>query len=245
MLDFAGIVDNSTVDYPGKICAVIYLCGCDFRCPFCHNREVVFNDQNVCKKVSVDEIVEQIKSNFLIDGVVITGGEPLMQNDTIELISKLKGVKMIKLDTNASYPEMLEKVICMTDFVAIDVKAPFEKYGLAIGSSNDAKIVENVKRSMSILKNSNIPKEARTTIVPGINDSEEDMIKMCEIVKSGGFELYTVQQFRPANTLNPEYEKVPSPSTEEMRSLAIIAKKNLPDIRVRVVTLANGFEDIS
>ena len=245
MLDFAGIVDNSTVDYPGKASAVIYLCGCDFRCPFCHNREVVFNDQSVCKKVSVDEIVEQIKNNFLIDGVVITGGEPLMQNDTIELISKLKGVKMIKLDTNASYPEILEKVIGMIDFVAIDVKAPFEKYGLAIGSSNDSKTIENVKRSMNILKSSNVPKEARTTIVPGINDSEEDMIKMCEIVKSGGFELYTVQQFRPANTLNPEYEKVPSPSTEEMKKLAIIAKKNLPDIRVRVVTLANGFEDIS
>lgn len=244
MLDFAGIVDNSTVDYPGKICAVIYLCGCDFRCPFCHNKEVVFNDKNVCKKVSVDEIVEQIKNNFLIEGVVITGGEPLIQGDAVELIKKLKGVKLLKLDTNASFPDILEKVIDTLDFISIDVKAPFEKYGLAIGSSNASEIIKNVQRSMNILNSNNVQKEARTTIVPGINDSEEDMIKMCEIVKSGGFGLYTVQQFRPANTLDPEYEKVPSPSSEKIRQLGKIAKKHLKDTRVRIATIEHGFEDI-
>ncbi len=245
MLDFAGIVDNSTVDYPGKLSAVIYLCGCDFRCPFCHNREVVFNDLNVCKKYDVDSIVEEIRNNFLIEGVVLTGGEPLMQSDSIELLTKLKGVKFLKLDTNASYPEALEKAIGLVDFIAIDVKAPYEKYGLAIGVEDDSAIVENVKKSMIILKGADVKKEARTTIVPKINDLEEDMIKMCGIVKSGGFELYTIQQFRPANTLDPMYQAVPSPDVEQMRILGKIAKENLPNVKIRISTIEHGFENIS
>ncbi|MBU3904754.1 MAG: anaerobic ribonucleoside-triphosphate reductase activating protein [Nanoarchaeota archaeon] len=244
MLDLAGIVDNSTIDYPGKISAVIYLCGCDFRCPFCHNREVVLNDPMVCKKAEVDEIVEEINNNFLIEGVVITGGEPLMQADTVELIIKLKGVKKLKLDTNASFPNVLEKVIGMLDFVAIDVKAPYDKYGLAIGTSNFSEIVKNVQRSMVILKSSDVSKEARTTIVPGINDSEEDMVQMCDIVKSGGFEMYSLQQFRPANTLDPSYGDMKSPSVEIMRKLGQTAKKLLPTIKVRISTIEHGFEDV-
>jgi len=244
MLNFAGITDNSMVDYPGKMSAVIYLCGCDFRCPFCHNKEIVLNDETACKSIEMEDILPVIKDNFLIGGIVVTGGEPLIQEETLKLIEMLKEIKPVKLDTNGSYPDRLEKALPMLNFVAIDIKAPYEKYGLAIGISDVTKIIESVKKSISLLKSSSVNKEARTTIVPKINDSEEDMVKMCEIIKDVGFEIYTLQQFRPKNTLDPMYEAVPSPSHENLKKLAMIAKKNLPNVRIRLATIENGFEDI-
>ena len=83
MLNFAGIVDSSTIDYPGKVVAVVYLCGCDFRCPFCHNKDIVLSSDS-CKKLEIKEIIDKLKENFLIEGVCITGGEPLLQEDTVE-----------------------------------------------------------------------------------------------------------------------------------------------------------------
>jgi len=245
MLDFAGIVDSSTIDYPGKHAAVIYLCGCDFRCPFCHNREVVFNDPKVCKKSTIEEIVQKIKENYLVEAVVITGGEPLLQEESLELLKTLKnlGIK-IKLDTNGSYPDRLANIINILDFISIDIKAPIEKYGLAIGVSDSRKIIENVEKSWKLVKDAKILKEGRTTIVPGINDSEEDIVKITELVLKGGFNIYTLQQFRPKNTLDPKYEDKSSPDIEQMRSLGKIAKKYLPDCRVRIATLEYGFEDI-
>lgn len=245
MLNFAGIVDSSTIDYPGKIVAVLYLCGCDFRCPFCHNKDIVLDSES-CKKTPAEDIIQQLEENFLIDGVCITGGEPLLQEETIDLIRKLKNTRLsIKLDTNTSYPERLAKVIDMVDYIAIDVKAPIEKYGLATGLSDTSKIIESFKKSLEILKSSNIPIEARTTVVPGINDTEEDIIKICNMIANYDFNIYTLQQFRPKNTLDPGYEDKKSPTVEHMRNLAKIAKKYLPNTRVRVGTLEHGFEDVS
>lgn len=246
MLNFAGIVDSSTIDYPGKVVAVVYLCGCDFRCPFCHNRDIVLNPEKFCKKIEIDDIVKQLEENFLIQGVCITGGEPLLQGETIDLIKKLKKTRLlVKLDTNTSYPEKLAEVINFVDYVAIDLKAPIEMYGLATGLSNTTEIIESLKKSLIILKNSKVSKEARTTIVPGINDKEEDIAKIANIVSEHGFDIYTLQQFRPKNTLDPEYENKESPSVEHMRKLGTVAKKILSNTRVRVGTLKHGFEDIS
>ncbi len=244
MLNFAGIVDSSTIDYPGKIVAVVYLCGCDFRCPFCHNKDIVLDPES-CKKLEAEEIIRQLKENFLIEGVCITGGEPLLQEEAIDFIKALKNTKLlVKLDTNMSYPDRLASVINHLDFIAVDIKAPIEKYGLAIGLSDANKIVESLRKSLEILKSSKVPKEARTTIVPGINDTEEDIAEIAKIVADTGFDVYSLQQFRPKNTLDPEYEDKPSPSTELMQNLGKVAKKYLPNSRVRVATMEHGFQDV-
>jgi len=241
MIDFAGIVDNSMVDYPGKSCAVIFLYGCNFRCPFCHNKDIVTGD--ICKKVNIEDIVKQLVNNFLVEAVCITGGEPLAQDEIIKLIAYIrKNTPLeIKLDTNGSYPEKLERVLPALGFVSIDIKAPFEKYDKAIGVES-AYIIPKLQKTLEILKTVKFRKEARTTIVPGINDSEEDVIKMATIVNDNKFDMYTLQQFRPINTLDPKYMDILSPSLEQMRILGKVAKSILPQTRVRIVTLEKGYE---
>lgn len=243
MINFAGIVHHSTVDYPGKNCAVIYLGGCDFRCPFCHNKELVIGE--ISRNVDVGEIMDQLVNNFLIEGVCITGGEPLMQEETVKLIAVLRKNTplLIKLDTNGSYPERLERVLPALSFVSMDIKAPFDKYSKAIGVDSTY-IIDKIKQSLAILKKSKFKKEARTTIVPGINDSEEDVAKIATIVAESKFDLYTLQQFRPKNTLDVEYENIPSPSVDKMRALGKLAKNLLPDVKVRISTFEHGFESI-
>ena len=241
-MKIAGIVDNSTIDYPGKNCAVIYLCGCDFRCPWCHNKQLVLEDPEMCKEVNIKDVIKRINENFLIDGVCITGGEPLMTLEGLVLIKALKANRsIVKIDTNGSYTDNLAKILDSVDFISMDIKAPFEKYSQAIGVSDAYIIIENVKKSLELLKKVKTLKEARTTIVPGLNDSEEDMEKLSQIVKDHKFNLYTLQQFRPKNTIDPAFEAIPSPSYEQMKKLGQLAKKNL-GIRVRIATSEHGFE---
>lgn len=247
-INFAGIVDNSTIDYPEKLSAVVYLCGCPYRCPWCQNAELVFNEGN-CKPTGIDEIIDQLKENFLIQAVCVTGGEPLMQKETIEF---LKGIKsetdlLLKIDSNGFFPERLKKALPLLDFFTTDVKAPpNERYGEVVGLPDQwQKIVERVEKSLDILKKWEHQKEARTTIVPGLIDKKEDIEKIAKLVDDVGFTLYTLQQFRAERTLDPEYEKVQSPSLELMQELGTIAKKHLSKTKVQIVTQQNGFEEIT
>ena len=241
---FAGIVDNSTLDFPGKVSAVVYLCGCPYRCPWCHNPELV--KEEGCEEIEIDNIVVGLKENFLIDAVCVTGGEPLMQENTIELLKSIKeNTKLLlKIDHNGFYPDKLREALKYLDFFTTDVKAPLnEKYGKVTGLSGWEEVVKRVKQSHEILKQWNGKKEARTTIVPGLHD-EDDVREIAKIVKDVGFEFYILQQFRPNKTLDPDFEKKKSPSLEEMRKLGKIAKEILPDIMVKIVTQENGFEEI-
>ncbi|MCD6477026.1 MAG: anaerobic ribonucleoside-triphosphate reductase activating protein [Candidatus Aenigmarchaeota archaeon] len=242
MLNFAGIVDSSTIDYPGKHCAVIYLCGCNFRCPYCHNKDLVIKNERFCKTVEISEIVDKIKANYLIDAVVITGGEPLLQKDTIKLIDMLKSTKLpVKIDTNLSFPDMLKTVINRLDFISVDIKADLDNYISVVNANID---IDKIKKSLEILKQADIKKEARTTIVPGLTDSKELIEKIGYIVRDVGFDYYTLQQFRPKNTLDPKYENIEATSYEKMMELGKLAKKILPNTIVRIATLKNGFEEI-
>ena len=244
---FAGIVDHSTLDYPGKSAAVLYLCGCPLRCPWCQNRELVLEGEN-CREVEIDFIMEKLKENFLVDAVSITGGESLMQQETLELLKRIKSDTklLLKIDTNSYFPEMLGNSLPYLDLLTTDIKAPLdERYGRVTGLPDHwEKIVSRVKKSLSILKGWDKKKEARTTIVPGLIDSREDIEEIARVVSDTGFSLYTLQQFRAGGTLDLAYEKVRSPSPELMRELGKAAKKHLPDTKVQIVTEKNGFEEI-
>jgi len=246
-INFAGIVDNSTIDYPKKLSAVVYLCGCPYRCPWCQNAELVLNGGN-CKPTGIDEIIDQLKKNFLIQAVCITGGEPLMQRETIGL---LKGIKsetdlLLKIDSNGYFPERVKEALPLLDFFTTDVKAPLdERYGEVVGLPDQwQKIVERVKKTLDILKRGDHQKEARTTIVPDLIDKKEEIIEIAKLVDEVGFTLYTLQQFRAERTLDPGYERIQSPSPELMRELGRAAKKHLPETKVQIVTQQNGFEEI-
>ncbi|PKP61070.1 MAG: anaerobic ribonucleoside-triphosphate reductase activating protein, partial [Candidatus Altiarchaeales archaeon HGW-Altiarchaeales-1] len=126
-INFAGIVDYSSVDFPGHVCAVIYLCGCPYRCPWCQNADVALANPEVCREMEISEIIKNLKENFIIDAVTITGGEPLMQNETFELCLRIKNETnlLLKIDHNGFYPETLQKFLPLLDFIGLDIKAPF------------------------------------------------------------------------------------------------------------------------
>ena len=155
-----GITELSTVDYPGHVASVLYLCGCPYRCPFCQNFALL--DKKNCQEVESNKIVEKILENRpLINGVCITGGEPLQQLEgTIEICRALKEADMdVKLDTNGFYPEKVEQILKLVDCIAMDIKAPFEgdKYAKAAGRQDGEEIVERVSVIGLSLKMSSTP----------------------------------------------------------------------------------------
>jgi pyruvate formate lyase activating enzyme len=248
-LCLAGIADSSTLDYIGKVSAVIYLCGCPYRCPWCQNPDLVEKAESVCKTLSIDSIINALREDYLIGAVSITGGEPLMQPAVIDLLKEIKKetALCLKIDTNGFYPERLAEALPYLDFFSMDIKAPLdERYGKAIGLQDMwGEAVKNVKKCLALLKEWNNPKEARTTIISGLTDKKEDVVEIALSIKDAGFDYYTLQQFRPGATLDPKYSKAKIPAPAFMRELGRAAKEALPDTVVKIVTQQKGFEEIS
>jgi len=224
----------SSVEYPGKISLVIFTGGCVLRCPYCHNPELIDGG----KQVNLDEIKMEIQDSLnFIDSLVITGGEPLIQLDELlELLNYFKKTSLkIKLDTNGCYPDRLRKIIHLIDYVALDIKAPFNKYQDITGKP----IGYYVEESMQIVLNSaHTFLECRTTYVPGLLDKED----ILNIVKNINCDLYTVQQFRNRVVLDEKLEKIPNPSRDE---LYIIAEEIKPYVkRLKIKTSEFGEESI-
>ncbi len=247
-INLAGIIDYSSVDFPGNISAVIYLCGCPFRCPWCQNGDVALANPEVCKETEISDIIKNLKENFIIDAVTITGGEPLIQKETYELCKKIKEETnlLLKIDHNGFYPEILEKFLDIIDYVAIDIKAPFdEKYGINTGRNDWKNVVERVKRTCEILSNWNKKKEARTTVVPTLID-ENEIIEIAKIVNKYKFSVYTLNEFRAERTLDPKFQSIMPYPYEKMLNLGKLAKKYINNsiTEVYVVTSKEGWKKI-
>ena len=160
-----GLQKTSLIDYPGKIAAIIFLQGCPFRCPFCHNPDLVLPER-FKKPVSMEEIFAFLDSRKgKLDGVVISGGEPTIHNELISLIINIKKMGfLVKLDTNGCCPNVLKTILKnnLVDYIAMDIKAPFEKYNILTGISVR---LEDIKESISLISSSEIEHEFRTTYV--------------------------------------------------------------------------------
>jgi pyruvate formate lyase activating enzyme len=195
-LDVKGFIDVSFVDWDGKGSSVVFVSGCNFRCPFCHNVNLVLYPEKL-ETIPFEFIEEQLKKQKdWIDGVCITGGEPTLYNRLPEYCLKLKQMGLlIKLDTNGTNPSLLKELIDrkLVDYVAMDVKAPLtkEKYSKATGI-NAEKLLENVKQSIKTLMESNIDYEFRTTVVPTIH-TVTDIEQICHQIK--GCKKYVLQKF--------------------------------------------------
>ena len=197
-MNVRGIYKSSLVDYPGKIAAVVFNAGCNFRCGFCHNPDIVINS-HVLEKVSDDEIIRFIDSRRkFIDGVVVTGGEPTLSSDLPEFLKKIKECGFaIKLDTNGSAPEVVENLLSqnLLDYLALDIKTSPHFYP-QFTSSNIT--FDTILKTVSIIKNSGIEYELRTTCVPGFINQE--ILK--EIGKlTGHVKAYYLQQFSTSPSL--------------------------------------------
>ena len=185
-----GATVTSSIEYPKNMSFVIFLALCPLRCPYCSNSELLEDGE----EISFEELKEKIDhSADFMDAIVVSGGEPLVQVDDVIRIfeyTRELGLKT-KLDTSGVYPDRLEKVLSMglVDYVAIDVKAPFEKYNEVIHSD----IGQKVKKSMEIVnKHPEVILECRTTYCPAILDKED----LFTIVDEVNCDIYTIQQFR-------------------------------------------------
>ncbi len=211
-----GILDLSTIDFPGKLCSVVFLTGCPFRCPYCHNHELV-NSKGV--EVSPERVASELSENYLIDGVCITGGEPTMQNDLADLLRELKERSLsVKLDTNGYYPERLEKLVELVDYVAIDFKTSPRKYG-SLTSKRDA--WDKVEESLKLLNESGILWEIRMTVVPSLV-WEDELKEIADTIRKAGIEAdrIVLQQFSNENPLDPSLKSVNPPTKQELFELA-------------------------
>ena len=160
-----GLQKLTLLDYPGRTACTIFTGGCNFRCPFCHNASLVI-DVNEGEKHETEEVLSFLKKRVgLLDGVCVTGGEPLLQKDIKEFLGNIKDMGYaIKLDSNGYNPEKLEEVVNagLVDYVAMDIKNCKEKYSLTAGIDID---ISKIERSVDFLKNGAIEYEFRTTVV--------------------------------------------------------------------------------
>lgn len=212
---FGGFEKCTLIDYPGKMACMVYTIGCNFRCPYCHNPELV--DETVAATVSEEEVLTFLDTRRgLLDGVVITGGEPTIHKDLIPFIEKVKAKGfLVKLDSNGTSPQVLKDLVSkqLVDYIAMDIKAPLSKYSQTVARPVNQMAIQE---SIDFLKTNTVPYEFRTTVVKSIL-SEED-VEMIGVEISGA-DRYFLQAFVPTKILNPQLRKKVSYSNEEMTSL--------------------------
>jgi len=206
-MTIGGLQKLTLIDYPGKLAATVFLIGCDFRCPFCYSSELVLPEKiKKQPRIPEKEFFNFLKSKQgLLEGVVICGGEPCLNKDLSKFVKKIKKLGyLVKIDTNGSFPEMLRHLIDkkLIDYVALDIKAPKEKYKKVTGGRANVKYIE---RSVSFLKENKIDYEFRTTLVPFLLE-KEDILKIARWIS--GARKYYLQNFRPEKTLDPKFEKI-------------------------------------
>lgn len=209
-----GLQKTSLLDFPEKIAAIVFTMGCNFRCGYCHNPELINGE------AKIEEVFEFLKTRQgKLDGVVITGGEPCLQKDLPEFIKQVKDLGFaVKLDTNGSFPEMLEKVLPNLDYVAMDIKAPLEKYSRIVNVDVDT---SKILKSIEVLKNGGVDYEFRTTVVKS-QLSFEDFEKIGQLIQ--GAPRYYLQRFEASKILDKSLENEKTYSTEEIERIIDILK---------------------
>ncbi|MDD5503082.1 MAG: anaerobic ribonucleoside-triphosphate reductase activating protein [Candidatus Thermoplasmatota archaeon] len=231
-MDIKGLVEVSFVDWDGKVASVIFLPGCNFRCPMCHNYRLITNPGEF-ESIPLERILAFLaKRKDFIDGVVITGGEPTIYADLPDLCRTIKNSGfVVKLDTNGYNPEMLKRLIDekLIDYVAMDIKSAIvkEKYDLAAGADVD---VAKIKESIEILMKSGIDYEFRTTVVPAIN-SVQDISEIARTIS--GARKFVLQYFRPGGAMDPALRKTKPASKEEMDAILQAAREHVKNTVIR------------
>ena len=225
----SGMQKLTLLDYPNKTACLLFTQGCNFRCPFCHNKNLLENSSNN-EIISEEEVFEYLeKRKNLLDGVCITGGEPLLQKNIEVFIKKIKEKGfLVKLDTNGSFPGRLKWLIDnkLVDYIAMDIKNNFVNYESASGVQNNN--IENIKKSIEIIENSGIEHEFRTTVVKEIHN-EKMLENICEFI--GKNEKYYIQNFvdneNVLKTGLTSFEKI------ELQEIVNKLKNTYPNIEVR------------
>ena len=229
-MNLYGIQKMTLLDFPGCVSCTTFLGGCDFRCPFCHNFELI--DGTMKPTMTDDDLIKFLESRKgLLEGVAITGGEPLMHKDILELIKRIRDTGYrVKLDTNGYHPGRLENILNsgLVEYVAMDIKNSPEKYSLTCGVNTVD--LGKIYRSISLLIGGNTDYEFRTTVVNELHE-ESDFYKIGEMIK--GAKRYFLQRFTDRDTV--PYGNLTAPSFEKMYKFAEISRKFVPKTELRGV----------
>lgn len=229
ILNISGFQKLTLTDFPEKVACIIFTQGCNFKCPFCQNSDLLDISKD-SKEFTEDDIFKYlIKRKNILDGVVITGGEPLMQPDLKDFIKKIKDLKLqVKLDTNGSSPDKLEKLIKenLLDYIAMDIKNDNENYQKTVGIRDIN--LNNIYKSIDIIKNSNIKHEFRTTIAKELH-TYDNIYNICKII--GNNEIYYLQNFEDSQgVIN---HNLHSFSKEELKEIEEKLIEKYPNVKIR------------
>ena len=224
-----GLQKMTLLDFPGRVACTVFTVGCNFRCPFCHNSSLVLIPQ--LPELSQDDFFAFLrKRQGLLDGVAITGGEPLLHPDMPEFLGKIRALGYaVKLDTNGAFPDRLEDILKagLADYVAMDVKNSREKYEQTAGVKG---ILPQVERSVELLRNGGTPFEFRTTLVDELHDPE-DFAAIGRWI--AGTERYFIQGFVDSGDILAGSEAFHAASPEKAASCLEAVRPFLPEAALR------------
>ncbi len=225
-----GLIKLSLLDYPGKLCATIFTGGCNFRCPFCHNGDIVLGDKLSSAKIQWEEVLEFLsKRTKVLDGVCISGGEPTLQANLKSRIQEVKALGfLVKLDTNGTRPAIIKNLIeaNLLDYVAVDIKNSKEKYALTTGM--DILDIAQLDETIDYLLNCDIDYEFRTTVVKEFHQID-DFLHISEWLQ--GAKKYYLQQF--VDSEHVIQSNLQAYSSEEMEAIKGIVQRLIPTVEIR------------
>jgi pyruvate formate lyase activating enzyme len=215
-LIIGGLQKFSLSDFPGRISAIVFTRGCNFRCPYCHNPELVDPERYV-SPISEVSLLSYLRTRIgLLQGIVISGGEPTIHDDLPDFIGRIRALGYaIKLDTNGSRPALLRELISggLVEFVALDMKAPLSRYDHVVRAPVDT---DDLRCSIRLVVESGIPHEMRTTFLPSLL-SASDLREIADTVR--GCSRLVVQGFRPTKALDPGFLKQQAPTQQTLDAI--------------------------
>ncbi|MDO4323909.1 MAG: anaerobic ribonucleoside-triphosphate reductase activating protein [Lachnospiraceae bacterium] len=235
-MNILGLQKLTLLDFPGYVAAIVFLGGCNFRCPFCQNSPLVLAPE-ILPVISWQEFFDFLhKRSGILEGICVTGGEPTLHSDLPEFLASIKSAGyLVKLDTNGTNPEMLSSLIRenLVDYVAMDIKAGRSSYARVCGldgRSSAPALLEKIMHSVDILKNSGIDYEFRTTVVKGLHDTAD-----FEDIRTwlSGCRHYYLQSFRDCPEVLQPNHSFSSFSEEELRGFLEIVQEKIPQACLR------------
>ena len=217
----------SMVDFPGHLAGVLFISGCNFRCGFCHNAELLGAVEPGMPQAQLEAACQRFRENW-VDGIVVTGGEPTLHVGLLDLLHRLRQWNFkIKLDTNGSRPEILAEVLPLVDYVAMDVKCNLEAYPTFVSFNQP----ERIAHSIALIRERATDYEFRTTVLPAFH-TDEEMLRIAALVK--GARRLALQAFVPRENLpDPRLRRSPRTTPDRMREVAALVADSADDVVVR------------
>jgi len=242
-MNIRGYLQTSVNEWPGKIAAVVWVAGCNFRCPFCQNKDLVLNSAKL-PEISEEKIFKDLKERKKwVDVICLTGGEPTLQPDLAIFLKKIKKIGFLTMvETNGTKLEIIAKLLNgqMVDRISMDIKGPLDKSYAKIAGKRDFDFTI-ILDSIAVILKSGIDFELRTTVVPTLH-TKQNLVELAKQLKkiikhtSGAIShapIWYLQQFVPQNCLDPSFEKIKPFSKKKMEEILLAVQKYLPAVRLR------------